>query len=79
MGYGGCQVLVELNSDVTENGTWSGLKQAATRLTYACADRYFMKTGGSIDAGDSDGITITVQSAWRGEVLQGLGNVTNIA
>ena len=35
-----------------------------------------MRTGGSIDAGDRDGITITVQSAWRGEVLQGLGNVT---
>ena len=75
--YGGCQVLVELNSAAPEGGTWSGLKQAATRLTYACADRYFMRTGGSRDAGDSDGITITVQSAWRGGVLHGLANVTN--
>ena len=75
--YGGCQVLVELNSAASENGTWSGLNLAATRLTYACADRYHMKTGGSIDAGDSDGIRITVQSAWRPEVLHGLGNVTN--
>ena len=32
-----------------------------------------MKTGGSIDAGDSDGIRITVQSP---KVPQRLGNVT---
>ncbi|KAM0801921.1 hypothetical protein BDR22DRAFT_845678 [Usnea florida] len=71
--YGGCEVLVELNSATPEDGTWSGLGVAATRLTYACADRYLMKTGGSIDAGDSDGIKITVQAS---KVPQRLGNVT---
>ena len=69
--------MVELNNATPEDGTWSGLNLAATRLTYACADRHFMKTGGSIDAGDSDGIRITVQSAWRGKLLHGLGNVTS--
>ena len=74
--YGGCQVLVELNSVAREDGTWSGLNLAATRLTYACADRYFMKTGGWTFAGDRNGIRITLRSSWRSEHLLRLGNVT---
>ena len=74
--YGGCQVLVELNSAAPEDGTWLGLNLAATQLTYACADRYFPKTGGWTDAGDSDGIRITVQSSRLREGLDRLGNLT---
>ena len=59
-----CQVSVELKSIKPEDGTWLGLGLAATQLTVACADRegLLAKRGGWTDAGDHDGIRITVQA-----------------
>ena len=61
---GRCRVSVELKGLLPEDGTWLGLSLAATQLTVACADRegYLSKRGGWTDAGDQDGIRITVQS-----------------
>lgn len=60
-----CEVLVQLRSLRTEDGTWLGLNLAATQLVTACTDRegFLPKRGGWTDAGDHDMIRITVQSS----------------
>ena len=75
---GRCQVLVELKSLATEEGTWFGLSLAATQLTTACADRdgYLAKRGGWTDAGDHDRIRITLQSVRQ--ALDRVGNGTSV-
>ena len=59
---GRCQVLIELRSRLSEDGTWLGINLAATQLTTACADRngYLAKRGGWTDAGDNDRIKISL-------------------
>ena len=73
---GWCQVLIGLRSLAPEEGTWLALNMAATQLIAACVDRegFLAKRGGWTDAGDHNGVIITLQASRL--MVEDVGNGT---